>query len=328
MSDSKATVDGFDDVPIEDDVEFFHQDMGTDLSPLYKTVDPVIKEGRYNIFNSEQVGGNTQCLVPPRQKKAAGMLTIMFFVLGVCLALGPILGAGYKKNDACVALLKTIHKKQKVVELNLAWLVPCGTDLLSGIVFIVVAFLNLLIGLFVDRESFWDYTKKPTPAPWPKLCLLGATICFGAFYHSGVRGIMTLILASLAGLNALALPGLIEVLTMSGLKDTRFLGLSVIPGVFVFMVMSFMAVLGAILNSAPETNQEDPKLVSKNLVTLLAGVVFPMIAGMLPFIIYLSDVTMNKKGVFSPAVTELWYFGAEALMYAGIYSQLAVFWAY
>ena len=77
------------------------------------------------------------------------------------------------------------------------------------------------------------------------------------------------------------------------------------------MAMSFMVVLGAILNSH-ETTPEGPKLVSRNLMTIL-GVAFLMIAGMLPFHCLSFGCYKEQERVLQPnSITEVWYLGTKA----------------
>ncbi len=312
--------DPFEHVPLtsdmEEDDEVFETDLGE--GQTITNVTPFIPHARKTVFGVDpekldrmpSTTPNTSVALFTRsQHKAVNIVTIVLGMLCMLMAIAPLqlYNTGFVEPRQCDAIKKGES-------------IPCRADAMAGVILFINGALYLLSFVLVKRDKLWTYQGDGSTSivPWFNTALLTCGVTYSAVHFSGERSMFGIIVAAIAT----TLAALVPVISHGAPYNT----LKLIPPFLVYGSISCIAMINAIITSTDAMS--NPKETVKHLAYLLGGVAFPMASLGIPFIIYLSDITARRIGKKNPAITELWYQGAQFGILGAMYSQLIVQWVY
>ena len=310
--------DLLDDVPLTSDMEEDSVVFETALGVAMTDVTPSIPRPRKTVFgiDPEDLHGNPS--PPPRytpnkdtvlytrsQLRAVNIITILLGVVCVLMSIAPLqlYNAGFIEPRQCDAIKK-------------GWTISCRADVMAGVILAINGALNLISFALIKREVLWKCLGDGSASivPWFSTALLTCGVTYSAVHFSGERSMFGIIAAAMAT----TLASLVPVIS----HGSPFKTLKLIPPFLVYGWISCIAMINTLITSTGAMG--NPEETRKHLAYLLGGVAFPMASLGIPFIIYLSDITTRRHGKKNPAITELWYLGAQFGILGAMYSQLIV----
>jgi len=310
-----------DDVPLSSDREDGDNVIvEADLGVAMTDVTPFIPRHRKAVFgvDPEKLDGT----IPPppeytrtnsvsytrSQLRAVNIISAVLGLMSVLMCIAPLhlYNAGSVVPRQCDAIKK-------------GWSTPCRADVMAGVILAMNGGLNLISFALVKRELLWKRQADGSASiiPWFNTAMLTCGVTYSAVHFSGERSVFGIIMAA----TATTLAALVPVISHGG----GFKTLKLIPPFLVYVCITCIAMINTILTSTIATGNH--KETRRHLAYLLGGVAFPMASLGIPFIVYLSEITASRSKR-NPAITELWYMGAQLGILCAMYSQLIVQWVY